>query len=157
MGYLLIRCTILAVDAQDQKSERIKELRSSGASVAEIASCTGRSRRSVKSAIERMIDLGDVPPKTYPWAVDEIRLLSAMSRERKPVEEIAEYLGRTKTAVLTKASRLSVVRRPRWTADDDRILLSMSDTHEAVAAALGRSVLGVIRRRQRLAKRMVIP
>ena len=87
--------------------------------------------------------------KADPWTADDEQRLRAAVEAARSLAETARDLGRTVAACKLRASRLGLRwHRPRWTAEELRLLRTDATNHD-IAARLGRSYASVRSQRKR--------
>ena len=92
-------------------TDQLAEMRDAGMTITEISGASGASYRSVRYAVTKMIDSGDIPPRAERYGSGEKLTLAEMVAARKSDEEIAAALGRTASAVIERRRRLKLRRR----------------------------------------------
>ena len=88
-----------------------------------------------------------------PWTDADVALLRRLYDEKAPQRQIAEQLGRGVGAIATKASKLGLKQRFRWTAEERARLLQGFEGGEdlpAVARDIGRPLSNVAAEARRL-------
>lgn len=90
-------------------------------------------------------------PGSRPWTRDDLRWLRRFRRDRVPLADVADVLGRTVGQVRAAVQRYRIRQpggRTLWTPAEDAVLLAEYRTTPApvLAARLGRGLSGVYRR-----------
>ncbi len=107
-----------------------------------IADKLGRSSHSVVAVVDKARKIGLKKVGTAPvWSKQELTLLKKLYPDNN-VQDIANQLGRTITAVLTKAHRLGLRKSHVWSKKELNLLKKLypSRTAQQIADQIGRPV-----------------
>lgn len=87
--------------------------------------------------------IGMQPYESQPWTDEQVTELRALRADGWSFSHIAEYMGRTKMGVRSKAEKLGMARRHRlWTPEEVETMMRMhqdGETYTVIARALDRT------------------
>jgi hypothetical protein len=149
------------------ETEKAENMINKGKTYAEIADVLGRSERSVKSKILRIIaknNSGDSRPKSYGnrWSTDEIKKLRELAEKGYSDAEIGKKLGRTKDAIRNRRDMLGIKKSDNpgkyakgkaWTDEEIKVLREMAKEgyqDKEIGEKIGRSAVAVCQKRKKL-------